>query len=203
MQLVQATPSIQIVGLDTTPESVAQCREKNLEVYCETLESFQHSSSAKLFDHVVAFHCLEHVSDPKGLVRSMLKLVKPGGSVLISTPYSPMSFESDWFDVMNYPPHHMTRWNQNAYDALAEQLGCTATYAMPMAPPPMQRATNTFRLATFGRYRAASASKLKLLMTIALHPLRFAQVLWHQLTRSRFQNRPAADVILVSLTRHE
>ena len=85
-------------------------------VRCQRLESFlAEHAGGELFDFVASFHCLEHVPDPRGFVAAMLAALKPGGSLLLSTPYSPMSVENHWFDPLNHPPHHMSRWNDSAY----------------------------------------------------------------------------------------
>jgi ubiquinone/menaquinone biosynthesis C-methylase UbiE/uncharacterized protein YbaR (Trm112 family) len=39
------------------------------------------------FDCVVAAEIIEHVPDPKAFVHSLLRVIKPGGSLIISTPY--------------------------------------------------------------------------------------------------------------------
>ena len=86
------------------------------------------------FPVVTSFHCLEHVSQPVEFVRELLRATARGGSLFLSTPYSPMSFETEWFDVMNHPPHHMTRWNLAAYRKLAEILGVKMRHFCPAQP---------------------------------------------------------------------
>jgi SAM-dependent methyltransferase/uncharacterized protein YbaR (Trm112 family) len=39
------------------------------------------------FDCVVAAEIIEHVPDPKAFVHSLLRVIKPGGALIISTPY--------------------------------------------------------------------------------------------------------------------
>jgi 2-polyprenyl-3-methyl-5-hydroxy-6-metoxy-1,4-benzoquinol methylase len=198
LEMAQKIPNLEAFGLDTTMNSVNTCRARGLEVYCETIESFLSKSSDHIqnFDFVVAFHCLEHVSNPKELVAAMFSLLKPTtGKLFVSTPYSPMSFEQDWFDIMNYPPHHLTRWNKKAYDELACQLKCNAKYFMPPARSALGRATNTFRLLNFGKSK--SVSKLKLLQALALKFPIFLNLLAHQLSRAKLNRMTTADVVLV------
>jgi len=56
---------------------------------------------AREFPIVTSFHCLEHVDQPVAFVRSLLQAVAPGGRLVHQQPYSPMSFEADWFDILN------------------------------------------------------------------------------------------------------
>jgi 2-polyprenyl-3-methyl-5-hydroxy-6-metoxy-1,4-benzoquinol methylase len=200
LELAQQIPNLKAVGLDTTISSVEQCRSKNLEVYCDFLESFLSSSDSEheKFDFVVAFHCLEHVNDPKQLIQSMLAATKPKGSIFISTPYSPMSFETSWFDPLNYPPHHMTRWNAQAYRELANQLGLKINFFMPSAGRAIDRTLCTLNYAWNGPahvlpWRKMQLSALKRPVDTFLEWLR-------QQRREKVNEQVAADVVLVELT---
>jgi 2-polyprenyl-3-methyl-5-hydroxy-6-metoxy-1,4-benzoquinol methylase len=52
----------------------------------------------------------EHIAKPKEFVQEILSILHPLGNIYLSTPYSPMDFELEWYDVLNNPPHHMGRW---------------------------------------------------------------------------------------------
>lgn len=197
IEIANKINNFHVVGLDTTSESVEMCRSKGFEAYCETIESFQANISQKKFDYVVSFHCLEHVNEPKNFVASMLSVLKPEGSIFISTPHSPMSFEQGWFDIMNNPPHHITRWNKEAYDELSRQLNCSVQYWMPPAKSALVRAISTFRFSAFGN--RLSPSSLKILLTLVTQPLAFFKILVHQFKRSKINGQVAADVVLVEL----
>lgn len=199
LEIAQKIPNIHLVGLDTTPESVSQCKERGFEVYCETIESFHQNYPDEKFDYIVSFHCLEHIDKPKAFVESMLCLLKTEGSLFISTPYSPMSFEQEWFDIMNHPPHHMTRWNKKAYDELAWQLKCNVQYMMPPPSSILQRTVNTLKLVNFGRNQL-TISKLKLLQSLCLNFTQFLGVLVRQSAREKINGMTIADVVLVELT---
>jgi 2-polyprenyl-3-methyl-5-hydroxy-6-metoxy-1,4-benzoquinol methylase len=106
-------------GIDATPSSVELCRSKGLNVCCKRIEDLSDSK----YDAVVSFHCLEHVADPLEFVRQALHLLKPGGVLLISTPYSPQVIEYFWFHPLNHPPHHTIRLNKKSFEKLAELTG--------------------------------------------------------------------------------
>lgn len=186
-----------VIGLDTTQESVNRCQAKGFEVYCKTIKSFQESFPNEGFDYIVSFHCLEHISQPKQFIEEMLSVLKPGGRIFVSTPYSPMSFESDWFDILNHPPHHILRWNKKSYEELAKQLGCEIHFYMPSSNSVLSRTTNTFRLSQHKKDKLVF--KLKLLQTILKHPILFLTIFIHQLMRCRMNGRVAADLVLVEL----
>jgi 2-polyprenyl-3-methyl-5-hydroxy-6-metoxy-1,4-benzoquinol methylase len=111
--------SIEAIGLDTNLDSVQSCLGRGVSAVCGTVEDFKNKNLNKLFDFIVSFHCIEHVPDPKGFIKEMASLLKPDGVLIVSAPLSPMFFELGWFDVLNYPPHHLSRFSLTSIDALA------------------------------------------------------------------------------------
>jgi len=200
LEMAQRVPNVRAVGLDTATTSVDTCQSKGLEVYSETIESFlgDSSSQGKGFDFAVAFHCLEHVSGPKEFVTSMLSLLNATGRIFLSTPYSPMSFESTWFDPLNYPPHHLTRWTASSYKELARQLDMQIKLFMPSSKSAIDRTLNTLNLAWNGP--ANLVSRQKMVIAALRHPLITFKELICQNRREQVNNKVAADVVIVELT---
>lgn len=192
-----------VVGLDTTKTSVNCCRSKGLDVYCKTIESFlcDGNEQTPRFDVAAAFHCLEHVSNPKEFVASMVQLLKPGGKLYLSTPYSPMSFEGSWFDPLNHPPHHLTRWNCRAYEELARQLDLQINFIMPRASSILDRTLYALNLAWHGP--SALASRKKMFLSVFAQPFDTLGEYMRQMNREKVDGKTAADVILVELSRRE
>jgi 2-polyprenyl-3-methyl-5-hydroxy-6-metoxy-1,4-benzoquinol methylase len=187
-------------ALDMNEPAVKRCAEVGFNSFCGTIDhavraGFMHEGQ---FPVVTSFHCLEHVDDPVEFVRSMLKAVAPEGRLFVSTPYSPMSFESDWFDIMNHPPHHMTRWNLRAYKKLAELLRVKLRYFTPESTP-SRRALDVFKLLRYGPHRPYK--KINLAADLILRASTFARILTTQQKRAQQNDGIAADVILVEFTR--
>ncbi|MEH2123680.1 class I SAM-dependent methyltransferase [Nostoc sp.] len=197
LEIAKKLSNTRIVGLDTTPVSIEQCQARGFEVYCETIESFYNKFPSESFNYVLSFHCLEHISQPKQFIASMLSVLKPMGSIFISTPYSPMSVESDWFDILNHPPHHLLRLSKKSYEELAHQLGCEIKFYMPPANSVMARTINNFSLSKFGKNQ--TVSKLRLLQEIIKNPTLFLKIFFEQLMRHRVNGSVAADIVLVEL----
>jgi SAM-dependent methyltransferase len=78
-------------------------------------------------DLVVALEVIEHVPAPVDLVRSMSKLVKPGGRILLTTPNRDAC---STFDVWSsdLPPVHLLLFNRRSMAELARQAGCTPSF---------------------------------------------------------------------------
>jgi SAM-dependent methyltransferase len=186
-------------ALDLNPPAIAECRRRGFNVFCGTIEAALEAGvfSGRKFPVVTSFHCLEHVADPVGFVRSLLKVTAPGGGVFVSTPYSPMSFEADWFDVMNHPPHHMTRWNLAAYRRLAGMLGVNMRYFVPPTYA-VKLALNVFRLKQYGPNRRVGGARL--LKDLLFRFPSFVRQYQNQKERSRTNGVGGADTILVEFT---
>jgi 2-polyprenyl-3-methyl-5-hydroxy-6-metoxy-1,4-benzoquinol methylase len=192
-------PAEKKFALDLNEPAIHACHNLGFNAFCGTVETAIAAGFLKPgeFPAVTSFHCLEHVSQPVEFVRELLRVLVTGGKLLISTPYSPMSFEGQWFDIMNHPPHHMTRWNLAAYRKLADILGVKMQY---FAPPnrPLKQALYLFRLKTYGPN--VTVSKAVLLRDLLFHaPLFLAD--WYKMEK-RARNHPlrGADLILVEFT---
>ena len=200
LNLLKPLGHVSAIGLDTTKGSVEKCRAKHLEVYDRALDDYVRDSAAtsNRFDVIVAFHCLEHLSDPKGIVRSMQELLAPGGSIFLSTPYSPMSWEGAWFDPLNHPPHHMTRWNEKSYKALGSHIGLEPTFRMPK-PAPL-----TFRVAEALNFRwngpQYPLSRRNVLKRALKNPSLWTKEVARQLFRERMNGAATANVVLVEFS---
>lgn len=186
-------------ALDLNEPAIRACRAQGFNAFCGTVETAIAAGFLKPgeFPIVTSFHCLEHVSQPVEFVRELLRATAPGGKLFLSTPYSPMSFERDWFDVLNHPPHHMARWNLAAYRKLAEILGVKMRHFAPHNRP-LKQALQAFRLKTYGP--GVAVSRLILLKDLLGHTPQFFSD-WRELCRrARHHDNGGADLILVEFT---
>lgn len=185
-------------GLDLSAPAVEKCRGKGFEAWCQSLEEFEVPAGPR-FDLITSFHCLEHVADPRSFVSRLFEFLAPSGHLYLSTPLSPMSFEAGWFDIQNHPPHHMTRWNLEAYRALADSVGAKMEFWLPAAGSLHRRIKNAFILGVKGPN--SSLRKLDLLKLLLRHPVIFLKVVRDQWRRKKLDGKVLPDVILVRFSR--
>jgi 2-polyprenyl-3-methyl-5-hydroxy-6-metoxy-1,4-benzoquinol methylase len=190
--------AVSAVGLDPTESAVHECLRAGLVAHAETLERYieRVESTGKTFDFICAFHCLEHVADPRGLVETMATLAHKNTRIFLSTPYSPMSFETGWFDPLNHPPHHMTRWNAAAYQTLAELVGLKVDLIFPPAESLVKKTITALRLACGG----PKCSSAELLKRTTLRPHTVLRELARQASRERHNGHVVPDVVLACFT---
>lgn len=82
-----------ITGIDPTEELIQVARrhavESQLEIlyHPKTIETFlsDHPEQAQSFDAITCLELLEHVPDPKALIQTALKCLKPSGHIFLST----------------------------------------------------------------------------------------------------------------------
>lgn len=87
----------EVYGVDEDSDAISYCqknfRRKNLKFSCQSLQNLSYPEDH--FDIVVAFDIIEHIYNYKSALKEISRVLKPGGTVLISTPnkrvYSPMS----------------------------------------------------------------------------------------------------------------
>jgi SAM-dependent methyltransferase len=182
-------------GIDMSSEPILKCKNKGLNAICGLIED---TNFEKKFKYVGSYHVLEHVEDPVDLVKKMLDLITDDGSVFISTPYSPMSIESNWHDPLNYPPHHLSRWNYKAYTKLAKILNCEIEFYFPKSDSLLKRTVLSLKMQVYGTKKI---SKYQLIFKILIHPIKLLNEFITQAKREKINGIVTADVVLVRLKR--
>jgi 2-polyprenyl-3-methyl-5-hydroxy-6-metoxy-1,4-benzoquinol methylase len=192
---------IDYLGIDPTQESINKCLNKDHKALCLTTSSFKTENPNVLFDYVVSFHCLEHIANPLLFLQEIKSLIKNTGNIFISTPYSPMTIELDWFDILNHPPHHMGRWNKQAYEAIAEKLNLNIEFFAPKSLSTIKAASSSFLLSeTDNVMFNLQGKKIDLIKHVILNPFKFFTHLLKQSKREQLLNRKAPNVVLVKFS---
>ena len=197
LELVRDRSTVSGIGLDITQNAVDECHRKGLVAHAVAIDAFIPDKPA---DFVVAFHCLEHVERPLELVKSMAGLLAPGGQIFIATPYSPMCFEGQWYDPMNHPPHHMSRWNAKSYRQLARQLGMQIEFIIEHQRGIPGRVLESLNLAQFGPGRPRQSRPREILRSLG-HPIKLLREIVYQMRREKVDGKVSPDGVLVRLWR--
>lgn len=112
-------------GIDFNADQITTGRDAfKLEARLHAGRLEDHSSLFKpaAYDMVSMFEVIEHVEAPRQLVERAHALLKPGGLLAMSCPN-----EDRWQPAgrifVDYPPHHLTRWSQEAMRGLLTKVG--------------------------------------------------------------------------------
>lgn len=70
------------------------------------------------FDVITMFEVIEHLEDFNSFIQSAALLLNDGGTLIISTPNSKMTWRPD----LDYPPHHLSRFSPLSLRRLLERF---------------------------------------------------------------------------------
>lgn len=111
------------LGLDVSPEAVASATRAFGQFYrAESIESYA-AKCPDTFDAIVMVEVIEHLEDPVKVLQGAMRLLAPGGSVIVSTPNrSFFAPGSNW--ATDLPPVHLWWLSEDSMRAIARRLGC-------------------------------------------------------------------------------
>jgi SAM-dependent methyltransferase len=103
-------------GIDLNDSAIATARGRGLPVRRLDLQEAARTHRS-CYDAVCSFQVLEHVPNPREFLESSCELLKPGGKLVLGVPNAD-SFIKHQINLLDMPPHHMTRWPVRAMAAL-------------------------------------------------------------------------------------
>ncbi len=92
------------IGFDITPEALHYCQEQwpSPNAYYVAGDAAHLPFSDEAFETVTAFEVLEHLFDQAGLMRELRRVLKTGGTLVLSTPNRPIASPNG---VLSNPDH--------------------------------------------------------------------------------------------------
>ncbi len=123
-------PHARYVGLDPFADSGAPA-------YVLRQQLVDHArENPGAYDVVTAFQVIEHVAQPKAFAELLVRLLRPGGVLIVCAPLHPSPLTDIPNFLLNAPPHHLTWWNPRAMQALAGVLGVEPLEVAELPPSP-------------------------------------------------------------------
>jgi 2-polyprenyl-3-methyl-5-hydroxy-6-metoxy-1,4-benzoquinol methylase len=105
-----ANEGLDIRGLELNEKSVLKAKEQGLNVISETVQEFSFKNSES-FDMTCSFQVLEHIADVNSFIQAKVSTLKKGGRLVICVPNNDSFIKYSEGGILNFPPHHMGRWN--------------------------------------------------------------------------------------------
>lgn len=116
--LIRAKEKAIVTGLELNEKAIEVCRQRGLNVLNERIETHA-VNNAEHYDTVCLFQVLEHIFDVKPFLENALKVLKPGGKLVIGVPNNePYFLGYDKYCTLNLPPHHMGLWNAAVFERM-------------------------------------------------------------------------------------
>jgi SAM-dependent methyltransferase len=121
---VRKETGIQFEGCELNPSAVKAASLNNVELYLDTVESLAKECPGE-YAAVCSFQVLEHLIEPASFLKAAIALLRPGGRLMLGLP-NMESFLAHQFNLLDMPPHHMSRWSarilKNIQDRFPLQL---------------------------------------------------------------------------------
>ncbi len=108
------------IGLDFSENAKKMAAENGITIENEMIQDYS-DKYPNSFDVVVSFQVLEHVSDSKGFIEAKIKALKQGGKMVIAVPSEDSFLKYVSNNIMNMPPHHVTRWSDETLKFIAKE----------------------------------------------------------------------------------
>jgi SAM-dependent methyltransferase len=112
-----------LTGLEFNPD-MADRRERNYALELAPIEEFVARPGRPSFEVVTIYDVLEHLAEPSKSLANIVKLIAPGGHLIVTVPNEDrirFAVREEW----DFPPNHNTRWTGPALAGLVERAGLT------------------------------------------------------------------------------
>lgn len=146
--VLSRVPAARRIGVELGREAGKLARDRGLEVF-ESLDAIADNS----VDCAISFHAIEHTENPAAILRSIVRVVKPGHRVRLivpgENPRDPR--QASWFENRDM---HLYTWTPLIFGNLAKIAGFVAIHAQIA---PMPTASRLVRALSFAPPLAARA----------------------------------------------
>lgn len=106
--LAQEGKAEKVIGVDINHEAIREARKKCSlnNVFYKIADVTRLNAFAEIFDVVVSFETIEHLTDGKKLINEAYRVLKKGGIFIVSTPNRLVSSPKRPMDRPIHPHHH-------------------------------------------------------------------------------------------------
>jgi len=112
------------IGMDFDQDQVAAARGRGHRAYPASAEGWAQIENSSV-DLVVMNHVLEHLYHPEDVLNEVLRVLKPGGGLMITVPnpdgYSAQTYGEDWYGLCS--PRHIILFTPDSARQLVSKLG--------------------------------------------------------------------------------
>jgi trans-aconitate methyltransferase len=144
-------------GMDFSTDAIAHCLANGLSAQRLDLNEAITMTDADRYGQMAAFHFLEHLDHPSCLFELAAARALPAAHLWISVPGDRRPTRLYGVrDFLDQPPHHMSRWNPEAFRQIGQRSGWQLVETL-YQPMPLQAAvwSISFHSAGYQRWKRA------------------------------------------------
>lgn len=86
MYALRKNPTAEVWGIDVATDSIQQMRDLFPFAYYEVMDVYETKFPDNYFGYAVAGEILEHLERPADFIREAMRILRPGGTLALSTP---------------------------------------------------------------------------------------------------------------------
>ncbi|WAS05823.1 class I SAM-dependent methyltransferase [Gloeomargaritales cyanobacterium VI4D9] len=115
---------VEVVGLELNQSAVNYAQAHHLPVHRESLENWTQKYPQQ-YTVICSFQVLEHIAQPKEFIQQCLNSLAPNGQLILGVPNGKSFTRYLEYNLLDMPPHHMTRWHAKAFQSLENYFPMT------------------------------------------------------------------------------
>lgn len=108
--LRSVSQAYKVAGSETNSDAIAMLGDAGIDL----------DADGGKYDFILAFQVLEHISDVSQFLTGVVDKLERGGHLLLTVPNPEGVYSREVDDVLDYPPHHMTRWSMQALENITQ-----------------------------------------------------------------------------------
>jgi SAM-dependent methyltransferase len=149
--------AIEAQGVDFMEESIRACLARGLNASLERVGEEMPLPAVGGFDHISSFQVLEHLDNPRSLFEKAFRMAGANCHLWLGVPSDRRpSRRFGETDVLDQPPHHMSRWTPHAFSAIGALAGWKLVEVI-YEPMPLRVAAWSITTASASYKRAKSS----------------------------------------------
>lgn len=112
-----------ISGMELNPTGAQAAKEKGFTIIEQDIAALR-ADNPTTWDAICAFQVLEHLPEPRIFLDQAIGLLRTGGLLILSVPNAKVTsrLDPERTNLLDQPPHHMSHWTQEVFQAMATFL---------------------------------------------------------------------------------
>ena len=110
---------LSIEGIEINNTAVNNAQNSGLPIRADSIEEIVKSGNQ--YDGICSFQVLEHVEEPFKFLETAAKALVKKGKLIIAVPNA-KSFLKYQYNLLDMPPHHLTRWTTQTFATISHSL---------------------------------------------------------------------------------
>lgn len=104
-------------GLELSHDAKLLAEKNGINIVIDSIENHAKKNHEN-YDIICLFQVLEHIADVHSFLKSVIECLKPGGNMIVSVPNETSFLSFTLNNILNLPPHHVTRWPDESLFAI-------------------------------------------------------------------------------------